>query len=277
MGELLGTDSVTVSNWEKGYTPPAVRFYPKIIEYLGTNPLPTPTTHGEAIKREPDPRLDWRDSDLSHSVEVRISSCMIPRLFGAICCITFPLVATAQIPGMALNLTGSVGARFRNDAGEHVSGALLDAGLMLVRRADRNLTFGGVEVALDYSQMNVHSSGLGIRENSLELSAVADALLVHAGPWRLDAGVGVVLSNGLGCTTNGAGAQAAGSVVCVHSDVDNGTKLLGYRTRLTSAWQRSNAAFFVRADLSWHTVASGPASAPAVFAGLRYELRALNQ
>jgi DNA-binding XRE family transcriptional regulator len=34
VGELIGTDSFTVSNWEKGYTPPAVRFYPKIIEYL---------------------------------------------------------------------------------------------------------------------------------------------------------------------------------------------------------------------------------------------------
>jgi hypothetical protein len=202
---------------------------------------------------------------------------MTHRLLNAISLIAFPLAVAAQVPGTALDLSVSAGARFRNDAGERVSGARLDVGLMLVRRADRNLMFGGGELTLGYTQMNIHASGVGIRENSLELSAVADALVAHDGPWRLDAGLGLVLSNGLGCTTDGGGVQAAGGIPCVHAYADNATTLVGYRTRLTSAWKNSNATFFLGADLTWHTVASGPGSAPAVYAGLRYQLRALGR
>lgn len=48
----MGLDPESLENWEKGRTPPAVRFFPKLIELLGYNPLPEPRTRGEAIARE---------------------------------------------------------------------------------------------------------------------------------------------------------------------------------------------------------------------------------
>ena len=36
-------------NWEKGYTEPMIRFLPKLINWLGYDPFPEPTTAGEEI------------------------------------------------------------------------------------------------------------------------------------------------------------------------------------------------------------------------------------
>jgi DNA-binding XRE family transcriptional regulator len=49
-GARIGTDEFTVINWEKGKTAPGVRFYPAIIRFLGSNPLPAPTTLEERIR-----------------------------------------------------------------------------------------------------------------------------------------------------------------------------------------------------------------------------------
>ena len=48
----LGVDPATVQNWEEGRRSRIeVRYYPALIEYLGYNPLPEPTTRGQAIAR----------------------------------------------------------------------------------------------------------------------------------------------------------------------------------------------------------------------------------
>lgn len=48
----LGTSSCTVRNWEKGRTSVALRYYRKVIEFLGYNPLPKAQTQGDAVRRE---------------------------------------------------------------------------------------------------------------------------------------------------------------------------------------------------------------------------------
>lgn len=45
-------DPESLENWEKNKTTPAVRFFPKLIEFLGYVLLPDPGTRGEAIARE---------------------------------------------------------------------------------------------------------------------------------------------------------------------------------------------------------------------------------
>ena len=42
---------MTICNWELGLTEPEVRFIPKIIEFLGYNPLPERRTLAEKIIR----------------------------------------------------------------------------------------------------------------------------------------------------------------------------------------------------------------------------------
>jgi transcriptional regulator with XRE-family HTH domain len=46
----LKVDPTTVRNWEEGRTLPAVRHYPAIGAFLGTNRLPEPTTPAEALR-----------------------------------------------------------------------------------------------------------------------------------------------------------------------------------------------------------------------------------
>jgi transcriptional regulator with XRE-family HTH domain len=50
--KLLGVHGGRLENWEYGRTEPGDRFYPAIIKFLGFNPLPKPTSRGEAIRRE---------------------------------------------------------------------------------------------------------------------------------------------------------------------------------------------------------------------------------
>ena len=47
----LGTTTESVNNWEIGRTRPEIRCYPAIITWLGYNPLPEPTSRGEAVRR----------------------------------------------------------------------------------------------------------------------------------------------------------------------------------------------------------------------------------
>jgi DNA-binding XRE family transcriptional regulator len=46
----LGVNTFTLANWEKGYTKPALRFWLKIIEFLGTTQTRSRT------------RVTWRDA-----------------------------------------------------------------------------------------------------------------------------------------------------------------------------------------------------------------------
>ena len=47
----MGVDEATVTNWELGSTDPEERFIPRLVAFLGYNPLPDPRTPGEAIRR----------------------------------------------------------------------------------------------------------------------------------------------------------------------------------------------------------------------------------
>jgi DNA-binding transcriptional regulator YiaG len=38
----LGVNAWTLANWEKGYTQPKLRFWPRIIQFLGYDPNPEP-------------------------------------------------------------------------------------------------------------------------------------------------------------------------------------------------------------------------------------------
>ena len=49
---LIGVDPESLKNWESGKTEPAVGFYPRLLSYLGYNPLPEAGTRGARIRRE---------------------------------------------------------------------------------------------------------------------------------------------------------------------------------------------------------------------------------
>lgn len=50
VAERLGLDECTIGNWEKDRTCPAVRYLPRLIEYLGYDPFPTPQSFGDRLR-----------------------------------------------------------------------------------------------------------------------------------------------------------------------------------------------------------------------------------
>ena len=51
-GRHLGIGPWTYSRWESGETTIEVHYYPRIIAFLGYNPLPEPRSLAEAVRRE---------------------------------------------------------------------------------------------------------------------------------------------------------------------------------------------------------------------------------
>jgi DNA-binding XRE family transcriptional regulator len=49
---LIAVANFTYMTWEKDQATPFPRYYPKIIEWLGYNPLPEPQTEGGRLRRE---------------------------------------------------------------------------------------------------------------------------------------------------------------------------------------------------------------------------------
>lgn len=47
---LIGVDPESLKNWEGAKTEPAVEFYPRLISYLGYNPLPKGASRGSRIR-----------------------------------------------------------------------------------------------------------------------------------------------------------------------------------------------------------------------------------
>lgn len=62
---MLGVDSFTLGNWEKGATNPMVWFYPAIMEFLGYCPYQRAVTLGDQI------RLHRTHLGLSHRAMAR--------------------------------------------------------------------------------------------------------------------------------------------------------------------------------------------------------------
>lgn len=46
----LRVDPTTIHNWEENLTPPAVRFYPAIAEFLGESPFPPPQSSADELR-----------------------------------------------------------------------------------------------------------------------------------------------------------------------------------------------------------------------------------
>jgi transcriptional regulator with XRE-family HTH domain len=40
VGDRIGVDGTTITNWERNATAPAIRYIPAIIQFMGYNPLP---------------------------------------------------------------------------------------------------------------------------------------------------------------------------------------------------------------------------------------------
>jgi len=51
VGQQLGVDETSIHNWEVGISKPEIRYMPAIIQFLGYNPLPEPTTMAERLVR----------------------------------------------------------------------------------------------------------------------------------------------------------------------------------------------------------------------------------
>ena len=69
VAETFGADLVTVLNWEKGYSKPTIRFWPSIIDFLGYDPSPKPTSISEklrALRR----RRGWNQKRLAQELGV---------------------------------------------------------------------------------------------------------------------------------------------------------------------------------------------------------------
>jgi transcriptional regulator with XRE-family HTH domain len=50
VGRIIGVDETTIYNWENNRSSPSLYFLPKVIKFLGYNPLPSsPTTLGEKL------------------------------------------------------------------------------------------------------------------------------------------------------------------------------------------------------------------------------------
>ncbi|MEP7000482.1 MAG: helix-turn-helix domain-containing protein [bacterium] len=49
---LIGVDPESLKNWEGDKTEPAVGFFPRLISFLGYNPLPEAESRGSRIRRE---------------------------------------------------------------------------------------------------------------------------------------------------------------------------------------------------------------------------------
>jgi DNA-binding XRE family transcriptional regulator len=48
----LGITKESYHNWENGKSMPLPSYYPKLVKWLGYDPLPTPTTDGEKLKNK---------------------------------------------------------------------------------------------------------------------------------------------------------------------------------------------------------------------------------
>lgn len=51
MAERIGVDTATITNWELDHAAPEFRWLPAIVDFLGYDPRPQPTTIGQALIR----------------------------------------------------------------------------------------------------------------------------------------------------------------------------------------------------------------------------------
>lgn len=49
VADHIGVDEITITNWERNATVPAIRYIPAIIQFLGYDPLPPPDSFFERL------------------------------------------------------------------------------------------------------------------------------------------------------------------------------------------------------------------------------------
>jgi hypothetical protein len=173
-------------------------------------------------------------------------------------------------------ISGAVGGVQRSASGKHDNGSRLMAGLALLHPNAKVGAIGLEELSIAFAQMNTSAGTYSVRENSLEIGAIADVVAMRQSSWHLDAGLGLVLSQSLGCATDGSDTKSSGvSVACVNTFANSGTSLLGYRARVVSNWGGAYTSAMLGIDLSAHTVAAGKSVVPSVFVGARYIMGSL--
>jgi hypothetical protein len=182
-----------------------------------------------------------------------------------------PAPASAPMPWYAA-ISGSAGGTQRVESGQHENGSRLQFAYARVRPTDKVGTLALQELSLAFAQVNTTAGAYAVRENSIEIGAMADMVTMRDGVWHLDSGLGLILSRSLGCATDGSNTRAAGPVSCVHAFADNGITKIGARARLISRWSGPITTAFVGLDLTGNTVAAGKSLVPSFFLGARYTI-----
>lgn len=160
----------------------------------------------------------------------------------------------------------------RSDAGKVENGSRLQLGFSILRAPDKVGTIDVKELSISFAQMNTSAGTYAVRENSVELNAIADMVAMVQGAWHIDGGLGVVLSSSFGCATNGSTTAVAGSIACVHSYANSGNTKVGVRGRVVSAWSGPITTAFVGLELTGNTIAAGKTVVPGFFIGARYSM-----
>jgi len=73
VAERIGCSTDTLLFWEKGRSEPEIRFWPRIIEFLGYNPSPSPKTVSERL-RTVRRATGWSQNRLADELGVDASS-----------------------------------------------------------------------------------------------------------------------------------------------------------------------------------------------------------
>jgi transcriptional regulator with XRE-family HTH domain len=68
----IGTDATNVANWSKGHTTPGLKFWPRIIQFLGYDPRSKGETVGERLRHHRE-RRGWSRPEVARRLAVSVS------------------------------------------------------------------------------------------------------------------------------------------------------------------------------------------------------------
>jgi len=51
VADRIGVDESTVFNWESNETSPQIHHIPRVVQFLGYDPFPTPETHADKLRK----------------------------------------------------------------------------------------------------------------------------------------------------------------------------------------------------------------------------------
>jgi hypothetical protein len=190
-------------------------------------------------------------------------------------------VASATPQGVAdenFGVGANIGLLSRATGSVRENGVRIQGTASIFRPKAKVGSIGGYEGGFAFTQVNNKVPGQDIRENAMELSALADVVAMARNSWRIDAGLGAVWSRSLGCTASGnVGSTAPGATPCPRSFAADGVSKLGYRGRLTSNWVGVVMTAMLGVEVSGNTVAAGNSVLPTLFFGARYAINGYNK